>query len=393
MVYIDNVQWSLHVEKAASLVEKCMKQYNWSRADTKNVLNAYRQLLLLKKEMSDWNATKLSPCWPIAQMWLQHSKLDDFDFDMTNLLGHVIKRTPDAFDYEEDKKRIETTMETLSERFGSYDSELWDSIQLCIVDQLGREETIDINKREPLIEHLLDYADDREEDYEKYEFVFEGKIIDDQKKESKSTDNNNKDDVDVDETPMMLGMKQGDKILASHVDQIGLTIRLDEKEHGYLVDKTSMISKTFDVFAEDIEKPEKSPDSDGSDNEEEDGVPDTSGDAALAAALAAENNNNNNNINASASSESEIGGNAAPATTKRSKYIFLLQSQRLFGFESATTLGLKSSGSIINAVHVEEHKHMNCTCCNPPPPDTTNKQADAMEEEKGSSDDDLSIDY
>ena len=75
VVYIDNVQWSLHVEKAASLVEKCMKQYNWSRADTKNVLNAYRQLLLLKKEMTDWNATKLSPCWPVAQMWLQHRKV------------------------------------------------------------------------------------------------------------------------------------------------------------------------------------------------------------------------------------------------------------------------------------------------------------------------------
>ena len=75
MVYNTNIQWSLNVEKAASLVEKCMKQYNWSRADTKNILNAYRQLLLLKKEMSDWNATKLSPCWPLCQMWLQHRKV------------------------------------------------------------------------------------------------------------------------------------------------------------------------------------------------------------------------------------------------------------------------------------------------------------------------------
>jgi len=312
---------------------------------------------------------------------------------MTNLLGHVIKRTPDAFDYEEDKKRIKTTTEALTERFGSYDSELWDTIQLCIVDQLGREETIDINMREPLVEHLLDYADDREDDYEKYEFVYDGTIIDDQKKKSKSTDNNNKGDVDVDETPMMLGMKQGDKILASHVDQIGLTIRLDEKEHGYLVDRTSMISKTFDVFAEDIERPEKSPVSDDSDDEEE--APDTSGDAALAAALAAENNNNNSNNNASASSESEIGGNAAPEQTKRSQYIFLLQSQRLFGFETAITLGLKSSGSVIDAVHVEEHKHMNCICCNPPPPASAvkDKYPAMEEEEKSSSDDDLSIDY
>jgi len=240
---------------------------------------------------------------------------------------------------------------------------------------------------------LLDYADDREDDYEKYEFVYDGTIIDDQKKKSKSTDNNNKGDVDVDETPMTLGMKQGDKILASHVDQIGLTIRLDEKEHGYLVDRTSMISKTFDVFAEDIEKPEKSPVSDDSDDEEE--APDTSGDAALAAALAAENNNNNSNNNASASSESEIGGNAAPEQTKRSQYIFLLQSQRLFGFETAITLGLKSSGSVIDAVHVEEHKHMNCICCYPPPASAVkDKHANAMEEEeKGSSDDDLSIDY
>ena len=94
----ENNWWSLHVEKAASLVERCMKQYNWDRAETKSILNSYRQFLLLKKEKEDWDATQLSPCYPISQMWLQHSQMEDYDYDMRNLLGHVInrRRTLDA---------------------------------------------------------------------------------------------------------------------------------------------------------------------------------------------------------------------------------------------------------------------------------------------------------
>ena len=255
--------WKLHVEKAASLVERCTKQYNWDTADTTNILTSYRHFLLLKKEMKDWEATKLVPCWPVAEMWYQHSQMEDYDYDMRNLLGHVVNRTSSVVLGDEERRMLDVaTRNALKSRFGSlYDEELWETIQVCIVDQLGEEEIIEVNKREPLLPRFDQYARDKENCeggsncmcIENFQFVFDGKSIDLGKgKRSKSS---NEEDFAFEATPLSLGiMKDNARIEALHVDKVGVTIRIRSggKERGYLVEKTSMISKTFDLFVEDI---------------------------------------------------------------------------------------------------------------------------------------------
>ena len=146
------------------MVERCTKQYNWDKADTTNILTSYRHFLLLKKEMKDWEATKLVPCWPVAEMWYQHSQMEDYDYDMRNLLGHVVNRTSSVVLGDEERRMLGVaTRNALKSRFGSsYDEELWETIQVCIVDQLGEEEIIEVNKREPLLPRFDQYARDKE---------------------------------------------------------------------------------------------------------------------------------------------------------------------------------------------------------------------------------------
>jgi len=113
---------------ATALVKRCMKTYNWDLAKCRKVLNAYRQFLTLKKELKDWDATVLSPCLAVDQMWHQHI-LDVVNYyhDMILLCGHVVGHNPDgALDMEAKVTRDKTTREALEKKFGEYDKEIWD---------------------------------------------------------------------------------------------------------------------------------------------------------------------------------------------------------------------------------------------------------------------------
>lgn len=299
-----------------------MKAYTWDRAETKRVLNSYRQFLLLKKEKRDWNATYLSPCWPIDQMWLQHSEMDDYDFDMGNLLGHVVNRYTLATG-EDAKIPREETMECLERLFGSLDEELWEDIEVQIVDQLGGEgATMVVNRREPLSSFFEDYAEQGEESVEKFQFVFDGKII-------------NVDDTDGGKaTPMRLGIDGSNgKIEAIHIDKVAITIRYasESKERGYLIDKTSMMSRTFDEFAKEI------------------------------------------------------------LEIERSKLIFLFQETRIYGYESSVVFNMKCRDNIIDVVSVGSYICKNCICCNPS--QNVVKGASKDTEVQEDSSDDASIAY
>jgi hypothetical protein len=77
--------WNTNVEKISLLIQLCMRVYEWDNATTKQVLKSYRQFLMVKKEHEDWDAKKFVPCWSVEQMWKQHSTMEDYDFDMSNL--------------------------------------------------------------------------------------------------------------------------------------------------------------------------------------------------------------------------------------------------------------------------------------------------------------------
>lgn len=85
--------WKTNQDKISVLMKLCARAYDWDDATSKKVLNAYRQFLVIKREQSDWDSKKVTPCWSVDQMWKQHSTLDDYDFDMSNLCELLVFTT------------------------------------------------------------------------------------------------------------------------------------------------------------------------------------------------------------------------------------------------------------------------------------------------------------
>ncbi|KAL7548554.1 hypothetical protein ACHAWF_011844, partial [Thalassiosira exigua] len=113
---------------ASALARRCMHVRGWDEAQTRRILAAYRQFLTLKKKLGDWDATLLSPCHLVDQMWHQHI-LDNFNYyhDMLLLCGRFVGHNPDgALDLEAKRRRDRFTRECLCQHFGRYDPEIWD---------------------------------------------------------------------------------------------------------------------------------------------------------------------------------------------------------------------------------------------------------------------------
>lgn len=77
--------WKANVDKVSVLINLCTRVYHWDNATAKKVFKSYRQFLVIKREQSDWDSKKFTPCWSVDQMWKQHSTLDDYDLDISNL--------------------------------------------------------------------------------------------------------------------------------------------------------------------------------------------------------------------------------------------------------------------------------------------------------------------
>ena len=340
----ENNWWKINIAKASSLIEKCMKSYGWDRNETKRLFASYRKFLLLKKEMADWDATRLMPCFPIDLIWQEHIGMDDYDANMRDLLGHVIRRrvpeetetTPaggndaapalpsveeiaggnDAAaalpSVEEMLTEMEqTTREALKRRFGTrHDDEIWDVVRLSFVDQLGDETVFEANLREPLSISCVWYAEEvKKESIDKYQFTYDGTVIPTSGDDSLASDNKVMSLV----TLVSLGFDRhsnNTKIVATRTDRIKIAIQHSSKskkyEQIYLIDKETMMTKIFDVFAKEA------------------------------------------------------------LDTERSKLVFLNGDERVFGHESPIALGLEGSQCdiVIQAVAAELHKSKNCICCN-----------------------------
>jgi hypothetical protein len=83
--------WKIHVDKASTLIHKCMKAYNWDKDTAKRVFASYRQFLVVKKEEEDWSVEpKLKPCWSVDRMWDEHTDIEDYSFDMETLCEYFL---------------------------------------------------------------------------------------------------------------------------------------------------------------------------------------------------------------------------------------------------------------------------------------------------------------
>jgi hypothetical protein len=106
---------------ATALVKRCMRTYGWGEQKTRKVLNAYRQFIFHKKEAKDWDATIVSPCSLVDQMWHCHI-LDVVNYyhDMILLCGRVVGHDPDgALDHKAKQQRDKNTRDLLQQHFGS----------------------------------------------------------------------------------------------------------------------------------------------------------------------------------------------------------------------------------------------------------------------------------
>ena len=112
---------------ASALVKRCMRTYGWCEPIARRILAAYRQFIILKKEVKDWDATILYPCHLVEQMWHCHI-LDVVNYyhDMMLLCAHVVGHNPDdALDSVTKQMRVRATRASLVAHFGSHDEAIW----------------------------------------------------------------------------------------------------------------------------------------------------------------------------------------------------------------------------------------------------------------------------
>ncbi len=108
---------------ASALVKRCMRLNGWDELKAKKILVAYRDFMSLKKELKDWDAKVLSPCYLVEQMWHCHaSDVVNYCHDVMLLCGHVVGRNPDG---DMGLESTQKTRELLQQR-GKYDADVWE---------------------------------------------------------------------------------------------------------------------------------------------------------------------------------------------------------------------------------------------------------------------------
>mmetsp|Transcript_34938 Transcript_34938/g.84392 ORF Transcript_34938/g.84392 Transcript_34938/m.84392 type:complete len:283 (+) Transcript_34938:152-1000(+) len=230
-----------------------METHGWDHAESKRIFTAYCQFLILKKEHADWDDTQLSPCYPVHVMWFRHTQMNDYNFDMRSLLGHVVSYDEaDTWELRECLfQRLEATREASKRNFGSHahDEELWDGITVRIVDTNQFIDFTGINRRMPITQLFQIYANKKEESINKLHFSFDGKTI------NNVTDTNEK----TAPTLLRLGIEHNGEIEVNHVDHVHATVRYSsDKEGTYRMENTKMISRLFDHFATNFLDTERS---------------------------------------------------------------------------------------------------------------------------------------
>ena len=183
--FSENTWWLVDLDSqsqvtqgATPLVKRCMRVYGWDAPKTRKFLVAYRQFLTLKKEQEDWDATVLSPCFLVDQMWHQHI-LDVVNYchDMMLICGRVIGHNPDG-GASGKAERDENTASLLEQRFPDYDKDVWGHpLKLRFRDQRGNEEIIEAVYKDSMEGAFREYAQRRRTALDLVEFKLNGRVI------------------------------------------------------------------------------------------------------------------------------------------------------------------------------------------------------------------------
>jgi len=109
-------------------------EYRWEEGRARDIVKAYQQFLIVKREMNDWE-NELIPCDKVAFMMEYHAHNEDFDYesDMKCLCGHDFGGEPLLVcGKDDDFDRENATFDAVEKRFGSeFNEELWNTVRIC----------------------------------------------------------------------------------------------------------------------------------------------------------------------------------------------------------------------------------------------------------------------
>ena len=190
---------------ATPLVRRCIRVHGWDAPKARRVLAAYRQFLTLKTEHEDWDATVLSPCPLVDQMWQQHV-LDVVNYchDTMLLCGRVAGHDPDGAASGK-AERDEATRRALEVRFPDYDRAVWghevpverdEKMTIGLRDMSGEVTVFELKRRTRLGNLFAAFADRKGISITGLAFMLDG------------------EPVGSDERPIDLGLEDGDVIVA-----------------------------------------------------------------------------------------------------------------------------------------------------------------------------------
>jgi hypothetical protein len=316
-----NAWWDKNTD---SLVEKMTKGEGgmpalFNSETAQAAIKAYRQFLILVREMKDdrkKELRQLMPCSMLIEVIEYHRESAHYQEDMKLLCGSnfgkdmlaIIDDTSDLFNREI------TTFETVKQRFGAdFDEKVWGSVLVSIVQVIGGVNLNSMNpglvwtkRNEPLVTALEVYAKDEENGTADLNFLLL------RTKEIVNTEVSSAFDLSLTSEDILLEIGKNDILLeAKNVNE-------DESEDRLFLstDRKTMMTKELLDLAKSK--------SEGTDESDKEGC--------------SENKGSSNSL-------------------------CMFKGKRLYGFETPMSLQLKNF-DCIEVIPKGNYKCENCVCCN-----------------------------
>ena len=298
--------WEQHSD---ALVKTAVDEYRWEEGSARDIVKAYQQFLIVKREMKDWE-NELIPCDKVATMMEHHELNQDFDYqsDMKILCGHdfggkqlLVCGKDDDFDKEK------ATFDAVKKRFGSeFNEELWNTVRICI---FGVDRRIKWDPASEDLDNSAFFVDRQKSD--PLESAFEAYALSGDPVEP-TTDfqfllSRTKEVIDPNDTAAGLRLTSLDDIFALYTSETLIDVKVKKKDSSrsrlfYVADQKKPFSKVLKDLVKDDEEDE-------------------------------------------------------------TEYVFMFKGKLLYGFENPMSLQMKHFDTI-DAIPSQDYKYQRCICCN-----------------------------
>eukprot|EP00984_Skeletonema_dohrnii_P001398 scaffold446_cov133-Skeletonema_dohrnii-CCMP3373.AAC.9 len=298
--------WEQH---SLALVKKTVEDCDCIEADARDIVKAYQQFLVVKREMKDWE-NELIPCDKVAAMMELHELHEDFDYqsDMQCLCDHDFGGNQLLVcGKDDDSDREKATFEAVKKRFGSeFNEELWNTVSICIVEVDGGIKwdpaSEDLNKSGFFVDRQK--SDPLQSAFEAY--TLSGDPVE------PTTDfqfllSRTEEVIDPNDTASGLRLTYRDATFALYTSETFIEVKVEKTDSSgprlfYAAEQMATMSKALQDLVKDGEGDE-------------------------------------------------------------TEYVFMFKGKRLYGFETPMSLQMKHF-DIIDAIPSQDYKYQRCICCN-----------------------------